>query len=111
MPLKWQKEPPASARVAVGRPLRVACVARGNPTPTVRWRRLDTSTTSYKSTATNLNLNLNSNSLLASAASSTMPELSLSSVTVSDSGFYECTASNGSDEDLTAIVRVEVVGK
>lgn len=99
MPLKWTREP-KSLKVSLGKSVKVPCQARGSPTPTIKWRKVDSVQYHHQ---TNSNKQQQQQQLGA--------ELSIASVGQQDAGLYECTASNQLDSELSAIISLEVVGK
>ena len=74
----------------VGRPFFVACSADGSPAPKIEWTKLDESGKKLHSVGS---------------------ELRFDSIEQSDSGPYECRASNGVEHDLATRIQLEVLGK
>lgn len=91
--LKWIVQP-NDTQVSVGNPLFIPCSAEGQPTPKVLWRKIDSSSDDRQPSSI-----------------SEFPELNFQSVKPTDSGTYECRASNGHDDDLIARVQLIVRGK
>lgn len=86
--LKWTVEP-SSLQVPVGKPVQLPCVAEGSPSPKIEWRKLDDPA---------------GDGYLGS-------NLRFLSIEQKDAGNYECRATNGVDEGLSARIRVDVLGK
>ncbi|GIY67333.1 titin [Caerostris darwini] len=82
---KW-KEEPKSLVVQVGAPVKVNCIASGSPRPNIKWRKISTADgNEFSDVAASAGNGLDFSS----------GTFSLPSVSQSDSGFYECIASNG----------------
>lgn len=107
VPLKWLKEP-TNVKVSVGKSIKIACTAQGNPAPVIKWRRLNSNQLSE------INKNAvgtyDSNQQYNVLSSFHLPELQFNSISNQDSGMYECSANNG-NEDISKVIQVEVVGK
>lgn len=84
--LKWVKKP-ENLEVSVGKPVKIPCEAEGLPRPAIKWKKLG-----------DKEEGLNSN-------------LQFSAITQQDAGYYECTASNGDDNNLVARIKLNVLGK
>lgn len=78
--------------VQVGEDVHVKCSATGNPVPRITWRRLE-------------------GRMPADASHSHHGSLHIRRAQVADSGFYECTGSNGAPPDDSARVEIKVQGK
>lgn len=73
----------------MGKPVHLPCAAEGNPSPKIEWRKLDD----------------------PAGDGSLGSNLRFSSIEQKDAGHYECRATNGVDEGLSARIRVDVLGK
>lgn len=87
--LKWANEP-QSIQVSAGKPLRVPCLAHGQPEPRMEWRRVDSGP--------------GGGHLIGS-------DLYFDSVKPADAGEYECRATNGVEKDLVSRIKMDVLGK
>lgn len=75
--------------MSAGGPVQVPCSADGKPTPRIEWFRITDD---------------GSNEFIGN-------ELNFVKVRQSDTGYYECRASNGVDEELSSRIRLDVLGK
>ena len=55
--LQWTKEPPKEVVVSVNQELKVDCLAQGEPKPSMRWERLDSSASSFAAATQNRRAN------------------------------------------------------
>lgn len=88
--MKWLKKP-NNTIVSIGKPVVIPCEAEGSPQPKINWKRLDQNNDHHR---------ISENS-----------ELRFNTISIEDSGIYECTATNSVDEDLIARIQLEVRGK
>ncbi|KAG9511089.1 Down syndrome cell adhesion molecule-like protein Dscam2, partial [Fragariocoptes setiger] len=121
--LSWLKEP-KDVQVPLNRELSVDCQAKGEPKPRIRWERLDNQPYSLSySNKTTLHTKLTGSSFetpatnflsvpKSTSSSSTLISdnrfLNFTHASMSDSGIYECIASNGFDKDLRKVIQVSV---
>ena len=84
--MKWV-EKPSDTEVGVGKTVSIPCKADGSPAPTIEWCKIEDEVR-----------------LLG-------PELRFASVSQQDAGYYECRANNGQDNQISARVKLSVLGK
>ncbi|UYV62106.1 Dscam [Cordylochernes scorpioides] len=82
-PPSWIDEPPPTAKILLGQPLRIPCQATGSPVPRIIWSRSQQEIGEH---------------------------LDIPAVQMSDAGMYQCTADNGLQPSLSSILQVHILG-
>lgn len=104
--LKWVSQP-NDTEISVGQSLLIPCIGDGNPKPKVVWKKIDSN--EHDDDDHNKNSNQQENNYDSIAMEQT--ELRFPSVSIKDSGTYECRITNGLEEDLVTRIKLLVRGK